>query len=173
MDEEFSRVIRAGHIKETTHEHKVVADESARAALAKRFGLQSIAHLSGDFKLRHERRGIVAATLLMRARVTQTCVVSLVPFDAEITEDTALRFVPAQTVPEGEEEEELTPESLEGPDEIPYAGDIIDLGAALAEQLALALEPYPRKPGAELPSEATDDSTNPFAALAGKFAKRD
>ncbi len=48
---------------------------------------------------------------------------------------------------------------------------MIDLGEALAEQLALALDPYPRKPGAKLPSEASDDGANPFSALKAKFGK--
>jgi len=73
--------------------------------------------------------------------------------------------VPASEAEAEEEELELEPESLDGPDEIPYTGGLIDLGAALAEQLALSLPPYPRKPGAELPPEARDDSANPFAAL--------
>jgi len=34
------------------------------------------------------------------------------------------------------------------------------------EQLALALDPYPRKPGAALPVELLDEPTGPFAALA-------
>ena len=103
-----------------------------------------------------------------QAQVTQLCVVTLEPFEAGIEEQVELRFVPAAKI---EEEEELPPESLEGPDEIPYENDVIDLGEALAEQLALALDPYPRKPGAVLPDEASDDDANPFAALKGKFSK--
>ena len=41
---------------------------------------------------------------------------------------------------------------------MPYGGDSIDLGAALAEQLALALDPYPRKPGAKLPAGSPSDA---------------
>ncbi|MDD2704357.1 MAG: YceD family protein [Acidocella sp.] len=172
MDEEFSRIIKAGNIKETPQHHKVVADERALKALAVRFGLPGIAHLSGEFRLWHERGGTIAATLVMQARVTQICVVTLEPFDEEILEEGELRFVPAKTLPEGDEgEKELSPESLEGPDEIPYTDDSIDLGAALAEQLALALPPYPRRPGAEMPDEAADNSASPFSVLAGKFRK--
>ena len=172
MNTEFTRPIKARHIHEDVQTHEVAADEAARAALAARFGLPGIAHLSGVFVLRHERGGIIGATLAMRARVTQTCVVSLEPFETTLAEDSVLRFVPArEPVAEGGEEEDVTPESLDGPDEIPYANDIIDLGEALAEQLALALPPYPRKPGAALPDEAVDDSANPFALLKGKFGK--
>ena len=78
--------------------------------------------------------------------------------------------MPAKPAPD---EEELDPESLEGPDEIPYENDEIDLGEALAEQLALALDPYSRKPGAELPGEVLDDGASPFTVLKGRFGKPD
>ncbi len=171
MEQVFSRTIRAGHIKEASQEHVVVADEAARAALASLYKLAGIALLRGAFVLRHEQGGTIAATLEMQARVTQTCVVTLEPFEVRIDERSVLRFVPARSLPEGEEEE-LDPERLEGPDEIPYINDLIDLGAALAEQLALALDPYPRKPGAELPEEYRGEPETPFAALAVKFGKK-
>ena len=74
-----------------------------------------------------------------------------------------LRFVPV-----GAESDDTDPESE---DEIPYAGGVLDLGEAAAEQLALALDPFPRKPGAALPD---DDSralrAYPFAKLAPRAA---
>jgi len=170
MNTEFSRPIKAAHIHAQPQIFELAADEDARAALAQRFGLPEIAQLSGVFTLHHERAGIIAAHLAMRAKVTQTCVVTLEPFPAEIAEDSELRFVPAKAAAD---EEELDPETLEGPDEIPYADDVIDLGEALAEQLALALDPYPRKPGAELPGEASDDGASPFTVLKGRFGRQD
>jgi len=67
-------------------------------------------------------------------------------------------------VPDGTQEEEGDPES---DDEIPYLGASIDLGEATVEQLALTLDPYPRKPDAVLPEEELPDAVvHPFAALA-------
>ena len=168
MHTEFSRPVKAGHIHGAPQSYELAADEETRAALAERFNLPAIAALAGVFVLQHHRGGIIAADLVMKARVTQLCVITLEPFEAVIEERVALHFVPAERL---EGEEELAPESLEGPDEIPYADDVIDLGEALAEQLALALDPYPRKPGAKLPSEATDGEASPFTALRGKFGK--
>jgi hypothetical protein len=52
-------------------------------------------------------------------------------------------------------------------DEIPTGpGAVADLGEALAEQLALALDPYPRAPDAALPPEAEEAPASPFARLA-------
>ena len=75
--------------------------------------------------------------------VVRTCVVSLDDFETTLEEDFRVRFVPA-----GTETDNPDPEAE---DEIPFAGTVIDLGEAAAEQLALSLDPYPRKPGAELP----------------------
>ena len=172
MEQHFHRPIRAGHIKDATQEHILVADEATRAELAPRFGLPGIALLRGEFVLQHERAGIIAARLRMCAKVTQTCVVTLEPFDARIDEESELRFVPASSLPESEGVE-LDPETLEGPDEIPYTGDILDLGEALAEQLALALDPYPRKPGAALPAEFEAEPENPFAVLKARRGATD
>ncbi|WBO61120.1 MULTISPECIES: DUF177 domain-containing protein [unclassified Acidocella] len=178
MTEEFSYPVKAGQIKDQKLDYSLKADEAQRAALAKRFGLVALAKLEGQFTLWHERSGIIAGTLKMRAALTQTCVVSLEPIDAKLNETAALRFVPEAHMGQAprvedsdEDEEDITPDSFDSPDEIPYANDIIDLGAALAEQLGLALDPYPRKPGASLPEEASDHSANPFAALAARLTK--
>ncbi|MDB5401383.1 MAG: hypothetical protein JWQ55_3401, partial [Rhodopila sp.] len=50
-------------------------------------------------------------------------------------------------------------------DEIPFDANLIDLGEAAAEQLGLALDPYPRMPGVELPLAEDEPNPHPFAAL--------
>jgi uncharacterized metal-binding protein YceD (DUF177 family) len=163
MSEVFSRKMRLGGIGQE-EARRIEANEAERAALAALFNLPGIAALSGDFWVRHEQRGVIAARLVLRAKVTQICVITLDPFDALVAEEAALRFIPAAAIPEAAELV-LDPETLDGPDEIPYSGETIDLGAVLAEQLALALDPYPKKPGATLPPEAAEAADNPFAAL--------
>jgi uncharacterized metal-binding protein YceD (DUF177 family) len=163
MSEVFSRRMRLSGIGQEV-ERRIEASEAECAALAALFNLPAIAALTGDFVLRHEQRGSIAARLTLRAKLTQICVITLEPFDAVVAEEAALRFIPAASIPEAAELV-LDPETLEGPDEIPYAGESIDLGAVLAEQLALALDPYPKKPGATMPGEVTDATANPFAAL--------
>jgi uncharacterized metal-binding protein YceD (DUF177 family) len=170
MELPFSRPLRASHIKEDPQEYILRADPETRAELAMRFGLPEIAMLRGAFTLRHERAGVIAAELAMQAQLTQTCVVTLEPFPVRIEEHGALRFVPARNLPEAGGIE-LDAEALEGPDEIPYTNDQLLLGEALAEQLALALDPYPRKPGAELPAEFTGEAENPFSVL--KFRRKE
>jgi uncharacterized metal-binding protein YceD (DUF177 family) len=162
MSEILSRPVRAGHIKEAVQSHVVVADAAERAALAALYGLPEIKTLRGEFTLAHERGGVISGTLTLQARLVQSCVVSLEPFEARLEETSQIRFVPEAKL---DTAEALDPEALDGPDEIPFSGDIIDLGQALAEQLALSLDPYPRKPGAALPAELLDEPENPFAVL--------
>lgn len=135
----------------------VEATPAECATLADRLRIPGVASLSCRFELK--RRGeVVAATGELHASVTQSCVVSLEPVDQEVRDSFQLRFVPS-----GKEGEDEDPDS---PDEIPYEGSTIDLGEAAAEQLALALDPYPRSPGATLDPAAEDAVANPFAALA-------
>jgi len=128
-----------------------------RAALAARMRIVSIEALTCHFDLRRDVGDAIEAAGVLRARVTQICVVSLEPFEAAIEEDFAVRFVPA-----GTESEEI---DLEAPDEVGYEGGVLDLGEAASEQLALALDPFPRKPGVELSGAATQGEDSAFAAL--------
>ena len=126
-------------------------------ALARRMGLEAILGLSCRFDLRRGESDSVWAGGALRARVRQVCVVSLELFEAEVAEDFTLRFVP-----EGQESDEL---DLESADEVTYTGGVLDLGEAAAEQLALALDPFPRKPGAALAEAALGDEGHAFSAL--------
>ncbi len=126
-------------------------------ALAERMGIPAIFALTCRFDLQREVGGTVQASGSLRARLQQICVVTLEPFESELAEEFSVRFVPA-----GTESEEIDPDA---DDEIGYEGDTLDLGEAASEQLALALEPFPRKPGAELPDEHADRRAGAFAAL--------
>lgn len=136
---------------------EVIASAEECAAIAARMGLPAIERLACRFVTRWDAGDAVAAEGRLAARVVQTCVVTLENFPADIEEDFRVRFVPA-----GTESEEL---DLDADDEIPFEGATIDLGAATAEQLALALDPFPRKPGVE-PELPPEEASGPFAALA-------
>ncbi|MFA9200532.1 MAG: DUF177 domain-containing protein [Cypionkella sp.] len=140
---EFGRVVRAYPLPP---EHLAIsADEAERAALAARFGIERLDSLSAELAL--ERNGdAVIARGTMSAALVQNCAVSGEPFATGIDEPLDLRFVPAGTLPESEEEIEL---ASGGPDEIEFAGDSFDLGEAVAQSLGLAIDPYAEGPGAD------------------------
>ena len=137
----------------------VEANEAERQALATRLGLPAIELLSVTFHLSPPARATVAATGLLSARVTQECIVSGEPVEAALNEAFAVRFVP-----EGRESDDLS--DPDSPDDVAYTDGVIDLGEAATEQLALMLDPYPRKPDAVLPDELAAGAESPFAALA-------
>lgn len=139
---ELSRPLRLAAIPSAGYEVEVIANPEECRALARRFGLPSIEALSCRFTLSREPGAVIRASGILSARVTQICRVTLDPFPASVEERFFVRFVP-----EGSETDEFDPEA---PDEIPYAADMLDLGEATAEQLALALDPWPRKPDAPL-----------------------
>lgn len=169
---EFSRRLRldrlaAGDVRET-HE----ATEAECKALADRFGLIAVQSLTGGMTVRRPADGpLIRVEGWLSARVTQKCVVSLESFDADL-EDT---FVQLFTLESGEEPEDgevfVSLEDEDAPE--PVTGGAIDLGEVLAEQLALALDPHPRKPGVAFSGASfgegddpeDDVERNPFAAL--------
>ncbi len=157
MNPEFHRPLTLDRIGPNGLDLTVEADATECAALAVRMNLPAVLTLSCAFHLTRAGRDTILARGTLRATVTQTCVISLDDFDAGIEEVFQVRFVPS-----GEESDDLDPES---DDEIPFEGNVIDLGEAAAEQLGLALDPYPRMPGVEMPALEDDPEPHPFAAL--------
>ena len=157
MTPEFHRPLSLDRIGTLGLDMTVEAKPAERTALAERMNLPAVLTLSCVFHLIREGRDKVLARGVLRATVTRICVVSLEEFDAAIEDVFQVRFVPA-----GEESEDVDPES---DDEIPFEGNIIDLGEAAAEQLGLVLDPYPRMPGMEMPEIEEDPEPHPFAAL--------
>ncbi len=155
-------------IPETGQHLDIEPSEATRAELARFAGLRDLPHLAASFDL--ERRGAaVHVRGQVRARVGQTCVVSLEPMESEIDEPVEVTFAPQ---PEGGEAGESAAaehhlsEAEEEPPE-PLIGGTIDLGALATEFMVLGIDPYPRKPGATFtPPNVGDEGAHPFAALA-------
>ncbi len=160
----------------------VDASPAECTALARRLDVPSVHAVQCRFRLSGaDPSGRVSADGLLQATLDQICIATLDQFTATVTEQFTVRFVPDDQVPEDAMREDadaaLDPEE---DDDLPYVNGTIDLGEAAAEQLALALDPYPRKPGATLPPEivsadlpgeetveaGVSDRPNPFAALA-------
>lgn len=157
MTLELHRPVPADRVGAKGLDFTVEANAAECAALALRMLLPGVLALRCTFRLTRLTASCVLAEGHLLANVVQTCVVSLDDFTAEIDERFRVRFVPA-----GQENDDPDPET---DDEIGYTAGVLDLGEAAAEQLALALDPYPRAPGAELPEIEPDADEHPFAAL--------
>jgi uncharacterized metal-binding protein YceD (DUF177 family) len=163
---EFSRPVRVDTLGAEPRTQAIEAEADERAALARRFGLLDIAHLAAEIVL--VRKGEdVTATGRIEAAVTQSCVASAAPVEAAVDEPFELLFRPAPSLGRPDEEVELSPSEL---DVVFYHGAAIDLGEAVAETMALSLDPYPRAPEADETLKAagvkSEEEAGPFAALA-------
>jgi uncharacterized metal-binding protein YceD (DUF177 family) len=157
MTPEVSRPLALDRVGPAGITMPIQADPAELPAVAARLGIPAVQSLHCKFRLR--RIGaIIEAQGDLAASITQQCVVSLDDFDSTVREQFVVHFVPA-----GTEDEEPEPDV---PDQIPFDGSMIDLGEAAVEQLALSLDPYPRRPGAEMPAEAVEPVQGAFAALA-------
>ena len=149
----------------------LVADAAERAALATRFALVRIDRLEADLVLARKDRAVEATGTLSAAYV-QPCAVSGEDVPVTVAEPLAFRFVPAQDRAPGDDEVELDESEL---DEIEYTGTHFDLGEAVAQSLALAIDPYltgPQADEARRRAGLLDESdAGPFAAL--KALKKD
>ncbi|MBD0274058.1 MAG: DUF177 domain-containing protein [Acetobacteraceae bacterium] len=154
---EFSRPFRLGSVGPDGRREVLEADGTERAALARRFGIPAVETLRAELRLWPEADGAVRAEGRLAAEVVQHCVVTLDPVAQRVEEAVSLRLLPAGEEPRDEPDE---------PDDILSEDGVVDLGEAMAEQLALALDPYPRAPGAALPAEANDAAEHPMAGLA-------
>ncbi len=141
----------------------VTASPDECKALARRFALVAVESLSASVILNpigHD----VKANGRVTAQIVQSCAVSGEDLRVSIDEPLALRFIPARPV--GEAELELTAEEL---DDIPFEGIAFDLGEAVAQSMALAIDPYLEGPGAAEARRVAGllgaSVNNPFAGL--------
>jgi len=164
MTPEFSRTYRLDELGNAPRAVTIAATEAERIKLAQRFELIAIGRLEATAELVRDGE-IVIATGKLKAEVVQACVASGEPVPAMIAEDFALRFV-REATGDAAEDVELDESDL---DEVGYEGSAVDLGEAAAQTLALALDPFPRAPGADEQLRAAgvvgEEDVGPFAAL--------
>jgi uncharacterized metal-binding protein YceD (DUF177 family) len=167
---EFSRTVRVDTLGSAPRTLSIGADEEERRALAARFGLIGIDHLSAEASLTRSGEEVKLSGSLSAA-VTQSCVATDVPVPDQIDEEFSITFRPQPQLGVDEEEVELGESEM---DVAFYDGGAIDVGEAVAETLSLSLDPYPRSPEAEaalkqagiLSEEEAKAESSPFAALA-------
>lgn len=159
---EFSRPVDVRQIGEKPIQ--LVANADERAALARRFALVRIDRLEAEVDLAVDGQSVDAKGRLL-AEIVQSCAVSGEDLPVVIDEPLAVRFVPE--APTTAEEIELEESQL---DEIAFNGQVFDLGEAVAQSLALAIDPYAVGPEADQARRKAglldEAASGPFAALA-------
>lgn len=140
------------------------------ASLARHNALPAVHALHAELRARRWRGDGLEIDGELRARIRQTCVATLEEFDSEIVEPIHMRFAPPldETPRSRRRHEEATEITLDEDPPDPLIGGGVDLGAVISEFFTLALDPYPRKPGAHFVEPKPDDGSreiSPFAAL--------
>lgn len=165
---EFSRPIPVDRLRRGPTTERIEADAAERAALADRFELEAIDSLTAELRLETTRDGMVRVVGRLEAAVTQTCVVSLEPVPAAVSESFSALFAPPEMIDENDDEIDL--ESLLSDEDDPpeaIVNNRIDIGELTAQHLSLALDPYPRAPGLEFDDvREHDDPQDGYDALA-------
>lgn len=180
---DFSHVIETAQIPPDGLQLILTASPADCLALAKRFRILAVQRLEARLQVRADTvlPGCYVVRGQIDAEVEQACVVSLEPVRQRIAEAFTRSFAPAAEAPapdaDEDEAEWLDPAAVDPPDVL--VDGRIDVGSVVAEELALALDPYPRKAGANLPAEYSPEAeqtakVSPFAVLAElKRAKKD
>ena len=140
------------------------ADASARARIARAYGLEGVERFTADIRLALWLDG-VSLRGEWRAQVVYACGLTLEPFPAELDGRIDLRLLPEGSphAPDPDSDVLGDPEA-DDPPEL-YEGDAIDVGDLLAQHLSVELDPFPRKPGAAFDPPAEPAEPSPFAAL--------
>src|SRR5271154_5529672 len=126
------------------------ANDAVRMAMADIAGVREIISASALFDLKLKSGGRVHVTGEVHARIGQTCVVTLDPIEDEIDEMIDLMFAPSEQIPSLSaltEGAAASDEEIPDPPE-PIVNGVIDLGRLATDVLFLAIDPYPRRPGA-------------------------
>jgi uncharacterized metal-binding protein YceD (DUF177 family) len=166
---EFSRPVSIARLGDDEAAYPIAASEAERRALARRFGLVALDRFAADVLISRAAGGGFRLKGVIAADIVQDCVVTLEPFASRVNDEFVLIYRrraarPSEVVDVDEDDFE------------PLDGDEIDIGEAVAQQLSLSLDPFPRAPGVESPGVVQTEAQrsvppHPFAELA-KLVKK-
>jgi hypothetical protein len=161
--------VAVAQLPETGLHRDIEAGPAERAAMAEVGGLREVLAASASLDITPQSGGRFHVEGRVRARIGQTCVVTLDPIENDIDEPIDWIFAPPAQIPEMAD---LVDDAAESDVEIPdppepIENGIIDLGRLATDALFLAVDPYPRKKDAvfEPPVVEEDPEDHPFAAL--------
>lgn len=146
---EIERIVDVDRMGPTGTALEIVASDSERAALAKRFGFLGLPAFSARVTIDRRPGGQVVVEGRLRGKIVQACILTLDPVTQDL--DEAFRVVFKQGLAEEKDPESgeaLVGAQADAPEPLP--GNMLDVGEIVAEQLSLAADPYPRKHGAKL-----------------------
>lgn len=170
----LTRMLAVETVPDTGLDIRLCASKTECAALAKDYGLVAVQTFEAGFHVRKQGPKRYKVSGVLHALVTQTCGVSLEPFETVVSAPVDVDFAPSRQPlgdPAGRKMMAGGAAIFAGPQDPPdpIIDGQIDLGALAAEYLALNLDLYPRKPGitfadTNVGGEASG-TDSPFAVL--------
>ena len=154
--------VRLAQVQRAAQTLQPVADAAQRRAIAEPLGLDELKRFEAEVRLTPWLDG-AELTARWQAEVTQTCGVSLDPFDTPVEGAFTVRVAPAGSPAIAPESHEVAidPEAEDPLDVLD--GEEIDVGAYLVEHLGLEIDPFPRKPGVAFEPPPPETPPSPFA----------
>lgn len=166
----WSQAVRLPGAGDRAVTRRLVADEDARARIARTLGLDALHRLQAEVTVAPWFDGAEVGAR-WSAEVEQTCGVTLEPFRTALHGEFAVKVVPAGSRHAPRQATEVVavdPDAEDPPDVL--EGDVVDLAAYVVEHLALEIDPFPRKPGAVFTPPEPEEPPSPFAVLKGLTA---
>jgi uncharacterized metal-binding protein YceD (DUF177 family) len=166
---EFSRILSSDRLGGPSVSESIEATEAECAAVAARLGLLAIGRLTARLTVKSVGSRLFRVAGEWQSEVTQACVVTLAPVAGSLTGEVEITYEAADERSAGGRggEVQVDPEGDDPAEPLPDEG--IDLGELVVQELAVALDPYPRAPGAEVPAEyqppEVEEESGPFVAL--------
>jgi uncharacterized metal-binding protein YceD (DUF177 family) len=167
VEPELTRVVEVLGLPQLGRDYTIASTPDERSRVAARLGLRELPALKAAMHLVPVQGGGIRISGTFEADVVQDCVVTLAPVRAHIDGE-----VSAVLVQGDDQEESEIDVDIEGADIEILRDGTADLGEILVEHLALAIDPYPRAPGATFTAppgggiERPEITPSPFAVLA-------
>ena len=165
LNPEFSYIIDTARLPAKGENVEISANDAQKKALAKRLGLEKIDSFQVDALVRPLNKHQVRATGTVKGKISQTCVVSLQPFDAEVEDSFNVLFEEPNPADLTLNEIDLDMSDEEEDVDV-LENNKIDLGEIAVEYFSLALDPFPHAPNARFSDKIEDEPRkNAFSAL--------
>ena len=172
----FSRLVSLGDFADAIT-GRIEATAQERGQLTELFRIQSLGRFTFDYKLQPVGTDRAHLSGKIRAELTQLCIVTLEPVPEMVDETVSIACWPEKQIASEEAAApQADPQGLPADPPAPIVNGRINVGALAGEIQANAINPYPRKDGAEFawgdPKDEDGQALGPFAELAKLKSKR-
>jgi len=164
---EFSRIVTPDRLGGPKVTESIEASLAEREAVARRLGILSVERLAAQVTVKSVGNQLFRVLGAWQAEVRQACVVTLEPVAESLEGDFEVDYQAGDAAASHEADVVIDPEAADPAEILPEEG--IDLGELVVQEVSVALDPYPRAPGAEVPEQyrppEVEEDEGPFSAL--------